>query len=121
MHKQFNIEGAVKPMMLSNDVEQFRINFMKEELQEYEDARTLEDKIDALVDLVVVAMGTAYLHGFDWTPHWEEVFRANMDKVRVANASESKRGSPIDLRKPDGWQGPNHTKILCAKGEYPNW
>ncbi len=110
LHEKFGLRAPDSPVDLPVDVLDFRINFMREELKEYEDASTLEDQIDALVDLVVVAMGTAYLHGFDWEKHWHEVFMANMKKERVNSADQSKRGHAMDLRKPEGWKAPNHTQ-----------
>jgi hypothetical protein len=36
----------------------------------------------------------------------DAVQKANMAKVRVAKAEDSKRGSTFDVRKPEGWVGP---------------
>lgn len=111
-HEKFGIYMPFPPQQLPSDVEDFRVNFMQEELDEYKNSETLEDKIDALVDLVVVAMGTAYMHGFDWQRHWDEVFAANMSKVRTGDATKSKRNHSLDITKPEGWVPPDHSKYL---------
>jgi predicted HAD superfamily Cof-like phosphohydrolase len=106
-HYKFGHERPLKPKMLDPDTEAFRIKFMHEELAEYMAAQTLEDKFDALIDLAYVVLGTAYMHGFNFNAGWKRVHEANMRKVRANNASDSKRGSALDVIKPDGWQAPD--------------
>ena len=89
-----------------------RIGHIEEELAELKDSITdnnLEEVIDALVDIIYVAAGTANLCGFDLEDHWDEVHNCNMKKVR----GKTKRGSAFDVKKPEGWTGPNHTDILA--------
>lgn len=112
MHEHYGLRAPSTPRQLDQETHDYRVKFLHEELQEYIEAETLEDKIDALVDLVVVAMGTAHMHGFDWSSHWNEVHRANMQKERCTDASQSKRGSALDLIKPEGWVGPSHSQFL---------
>lgn len=87
----------------------------------------LEEALDGLIDLVYVAFGTADLMGFNnqcplvpkgngqWSV-WQEagmrVQQANMKKVRVENATESKRGTVFDVKKPEGWMAPRFDDIL---------
>lgn len=87
-----------------------RMEMIKEEVKELHDAVAVADKeqmIDALVDIVYVAIGTARMCGFDFNKHWEEVHKCNMKKVRGV----SKRGHDFDVCKPLGWQEPNHKSI----------
>ena len=105
-HTKFELPKAETPTFLPKEVSSFRVGFMNEELDEYVDALALHDMemaLDALVDLVYVVLGTAYLHGFDFNEAFRRVHEANMKKVRVKNAGESKRGSTYDVRKPEGW------------------
>jgi predicted HAD superfamily Cof-like phosphohydrolase len=115
-HKKFDLKGSDIPTRLSAEVVKFRIKFMYEELLEYEDAVTHDDiagQLDALVDLVYVALGTAYLAGLPFEAAWNEVHTCNMRKVRAGtNGEGSKRGSPHDVIKPEGWRGPDYSKIL---------
>jgi predicted HAD superfamily Cof-like phosphohydrolase len=83
---------------------------MQEELDEYSSARSdsnLAGQLDALVDILYVAIGTAYQHGFDLAEAWRRVHEANMQKVRVQKFQDSTRGSLFDVVKPPGWVPPN--------------
>ena len=106
-HEKFGLEYNGPPRNLPSDLEQFRTDFMREELAEYQTTHMKAKKLDALVDLVYVAIGTAYLHGFDFNEAWRRVHEANMKKVRAKRADQSKRGSTYDVVKPPGWQPPN--------------
>ena len=66
-------------------------------------------QFDALLDLAYVVAGTALMMGI--TPEqWDEgmaaVHNANMKKVRATSAGDSKRGTKLDVVKPEGWTGP---------------
>ena len=115
MHDKFGIERLEKPDFLDEEHMDFRLKFLREELQETEDAyysKDLEETIDGLIDLIVVAVGTLDLMGVDGQLHFNEVHYCNMTKEVVKNADESKRGFHIDLKKPEGWIPPNHKKVL---------
>ena len=112
-HQRFNISGYGKGITYLTEEERlFRIRAMQEELNEFVEAHTLNDEIDALVDLVVFAIGTAERMGFEWDPHWDEVMRANNEKEPCETAARSKRGFKLDLCKPEGWTPPNHETII---------
>jgi predicted HAD superfamily Cof-like phosphohydrolase len=88
----------------------FRIQFLIEELVEYVRANVMGDlagQLDALVDEVYVSCGTARLHGFDFNEAWRRVHAANMRKIRVEMADDSKRFSLFDVVKPIGWEPAN--------------
>lgn len=85
------------------DIKEFREKTLHEELKEFELAVTREDKLDALVDLVYFAIGTAYLYGFDFNKAWSKVHAKNMEKIRAKKKSDSKRKSTFDVVKPAGW------------------
>lgn len=90
---------------------EFRIDFLREELEETESAlinMDAEEIVDGLIDLCVVAIGT--LDAFDVDPYkaWDEILRANMAKeVGVKESRPNPLGMP-DLTKPKDWEGPNH-------------
>tara|TARA_B100000941_G_scaffold141335_1_gene100146 strand:- start:2208 stop:2609 length:402 start_codon:yes stop_codon:yes gene_type:complete len=90
---------------------EFRINFLREELEETELAlinMDAEEIVDGLIDLCVVAIGT--LDAFDVDPYkaWDEILRANMAKeVGVKESRPNPLGMP-DLTKPKDWEGPSH-------------
>jgi len=111
-HRKFGLPSD-GPARRLDDVERiFREKFMEEELKEYKEADTKADQLDALVDLCYVAIGTAVMQGFDFDEAWRRVHEANMKKVRVSSASQSKRGSTLDVVKPPGWTPPDHSDLV---------
>jgi len=115
--QKFKVPMAVTPHFLQEETFQFRLKFLQEELDEFETAHLSGDMhgaADALVDLAYVLHGTALMMGLPWPRLWDEVQRANMTKVRAKHAGESKRGTALDVVKPEGWKGPDHTAALGA-------
>jgi predicted HAD superfamily Cof-like phosphohydrolase len=132
-HEKFDLKYVGPPRTLPEELAMFRAGFMAEELGEYafggdrvdidilvsivkEDLKptNLEDQFDALIDLVYVAIGTAYMQGFDFNEGWRRVHEANMKKVRAATAVDSARGSTYDVVKPDGWQAPSLKDLVSV-------
>lgn len=133
-HRRFGLEYKGPPRALPLDLGVFRTGFIAEELSEYvspkqehhdrlvglvksyyEDMRhgvTLEKQFDALIDMVYVAMGTAYLQGFAFDEGWRRVHEANMKKVRAMDASHSTRNSTHDVVKPPGWTPPDLSDLV---------
>lgn len=93
-----------------------RHSFLQEELDELKQAIQEDNKveiIDALVDIVYIALGTSNLMGFDFYKHWEAVHTANMSKERGIKPGREFTGG-YDVIKPSGWVGPDekHQEIL---------
>lgn len=103
--KVLNYEFPDKPTLLigSHKIEQ--LVKITEELNELNDADTLSDQADALVDLVYFALGTLHQMGVDAQRVWDEVHRANMTKKR----GTTKRGVDNDAYKPEEWKAPDHS------------
>lgn len=141
-HRKFEIEYEGKPRSLDLLLQEFRLDFMREELSEYhysieelsrelsynkpdpgEILIHLEGALDALVDLVYVTLGTAYLHGFNFNEAWRRVHAANMMKIRAPSARASKessgRGHVADVIKPQGWIPPSHTDLIEDHAHLP--
>jgi predicted HAD superfamily Cof-like phosphohydrolase len=102
----------------------FRIGRLVEEVHEADEAlRELEEDksdinafaklIDALVDTVYIAIGTATSHGVDFSEAWRRVHEANMAKERAVN-TESKWGIKWDIVKPEGWTAPNLIDLVLS-------
>jgi predicted HAD superfamily Cof-like phosphohydrolase len=106
-HEKFGLAYDGPPRRLPRELEQFRRDFLIEEAEEYTVSATQVDRLDALVDIVYVALGSAYMHGFDFAEAWRRVHAANMKKVRAAHAGESARNTAHDVVKPPGWEKPN--------------
>jgi predicted HAD superfamily Cof-like phosphohydrolase len=66
----------------------------------------LIETIDGMCDLLVVTYGTAEEMYVDLEPHFDEVHRANMDKLGGPVREDGKQ------LKPKGWKAPDHKKIL---------
>lgn len=115
------IPRAERPSLLHDELLQFRLRFLAEELSELYSAAAEKDLIgmaDALVDLVYVAHGTAIIMGLPWQQIWDEVHSANMGKERVNKAEDSKRGHVSDVVKPKGWKPPDLAKYI-GEGPWP--
>jgi predicted HAD superfamily Cof-like phosphohydrolase len=117
-HEKFQVPLAPKHTLLEGEALKFRLDFLQEELNELRKAHeegNLDDAIDAIIDLEVVLLGTAQFMGVSpeaYEEHWDEVHTANMAKERCTDASQSKRGTALDIRKPEGWKKPSHTGII---------
>jgi predicted HAD superfamily Cof-like phosphohydrolase len=118
-HEKFGLHYHGPPRPLEVDLRGFRVNFMHEELTEYIKAcfdRDLEKQLDALVDLIYVAAGTAYLQGFDLDEAFRRVHLANMRKVKATSDEQSTRGNgKFDIIKPPGWTPPDLSDLVRVK------
>jgi predicted HAD superfamily Cof-like phosphohydrolase len=121
-HRKFDLhtsDAEPGPVEITSDLIEFRTKFMQEELDEFKDAVAFADHpaiFDALLDLVYVAMGTAHLFGYPWQEGWDEVQRANMEKLRATTAEQSLRGSTWDVVKGPDWTPPDIAGVLREVG-----
>jgi len=117
-HQKFEIPRLPQPGLLAVEDMGFRISFLFEEMQELVTAYEGDDLVeqfDALIDLVYVALGTAYMMGLPFADGWSRVHEANMKKVRAESEFDprSKRMHKFDVVKPEGWVSPDLTD-LCS-------
>lgn len=118
-HRKFDMMVHSEPTHLTGRKLAERVVCMREEVQEFEDAARDQDMakmFDALIDLVYFAKGTAVQMGLPWDEGWEEVQRANMEKVRGVGP----RGQKVDCVKPPGWVPPQIGLVLEMAG-YKRW
>lgn len=136
-HERFGLFYHGKPRILPADLADFRVKFMREELEEWADAQreasdspddpsmfdtpiedTLELQLDSVVDLMYVALGTIYMQGLtlQFEEAWRRVHEANMRKVRKLRATDghqdSGRAAQYDVVKPAGWEPPRHIDLV---------
>jgi len=114
-HEKFDIPQTEMSSFLPKDMMQFRVEFLKEEVEEFVDAYMTDNvykAFDALIDLVYVALGTAYMMNLPWNVGWQHVQDANMRKERAKTVAESKRGTTIDVVKPEGWVAPDDLLVI---------
>lgn len=107
-HGKMKQDYKGEPRQLDPEMLGFRMTFMMEELQEFNLAGQEGDLVrqaDALVDLVYVAMGTAYLMGLPWELLWEQVHKANMDK-EPGQLDATSAYKKFKVLKPIGWVKP---------------
>lgn len=105
MHKKFGLTSAGLPWHLEPHEKAFRVKALQEELDEYNMATTLVDEYDALLDLIVFAVGTLDRQGLPLLEGFEKVMKANMAK-EVGQNGDKRGGFKRDLVKPKGWVGP---------------
>jgi len=114
-HKKYGFEKNEKVGIPDdNELVNFRTSFLMEELAEYTNAITKKDAagaLDALVDIVYIALGTAWLFNLPFEKAWKEVQKANMSKIRAKDKT-GKRGTKFDVIKPKDWKAPNIERIV---------
>jgi predicted HAD superfamily Cof-like phosphohydrolase len=71
----------------------------------------LADFIDGVCDTIYVTVGGIVNLGISLDPYWDEVQRANMDKLAGPKREDGKQ------LKPEGWVGPRHDVILAKYGD----
>ena len=107
------------PHHIPRQHEVFRLRALQEELTELNDGyknHDLEAIADALVDLVVFALGTAVVHDLPWEPLFAEVMRANMEKIPGEGNKFRRVDGVVDLLKPDNWRPPDILRTLQQHG-----
>lgn len=106
-HRRFGFPAPDGVTMLSRPQADQRERLIREEFRElYE---TFGDcaphrMAGELVDLIYVCLGTAVAMGLDLEPHWREVQRKNMQKVKVPGKWKA--------QKPEGFEPPDHLGVL---------
>ena len=120
-HKKFGFAKNEKVGIPDdNELVNFRTSFLAEEFAEYTNAITKKDAaaaLDALVDIVYIALGTAWLFNLPFDKAWKEVQKANMSKIRAKSKSK-KRGTKFDVVKPKDWKAPNIERIVEEEREW---
>ena len=119
-HNKFGFKKSQKVgIPEDSELVNFRTSFLMEELAEYTQAITKKDDaaaLDALIDIVYIALGTAWLFNLPFEKGWREVQKANMSKVRAKSKSK-KRGTAFDVIKPKDWKAPNIDRIVEEEKE----
>lgn len=125
MHSKFGVHDVINTLdqQKLQKFLQFRLDFLQEELDEAKATLTLTDEewankskdeskaaavVDAMIDLVVVAIGTLDAFAVDTDVAWHRVHEKNMQKQP---GIKKERPNPLgfpDLIKPEGWTPPRH-------------
>ena len=110
MGQKFGVNAAVRklsPEMLYEYV-QFRIGCLEEELEELKLAKTGDDAVDAIIDLLVFGIGTLSQLDVDVAEAWRRVHAANMTKSPGIKPGRPNPWNLPDLVKSADWKAPDH-------------
>ena len=102
--EKFGQMVRTKPQFPDDKTMQLRLNLIKEELSELEEAmkaKNLKEVADALTDILYVTYGAGYAYGIDLDQCFKEVQRANMSKL-------GEDGKPIYNDQGKVMKGPNY-------------
>jgi predicted HAD superfamily Cof-like phosphohydrolase len=112
-----DIKQAKGPNLLHDDIMKARHKHMIEEANEFVYSNNMSDLhgcVDALVDVIYVALGTANMMGLtedEFAECWRRVHEANMAKTAV----KDKDGHKLGVVKPKGWLAPDFADVLGAE------
>lgn len=107
-----------RPRFLSSEDNVSLIKLLTENIEAYIDGYTLKD-----AKKIKKALGSLYLNCLfastrmdltneQWDELWLDVQKCNMSKERAKTVEQSKRGSTLDMYKPEGWQPPRTEELL---------
>ena len=101
----FNHPTMSKPTFMPKERAESRMNWVKEEVDEFLESDNVIDQADALVDALYFILGTAVEIGVDLEPVFDIVQGANMSKL-WADGKPHYRESDGKVAKPEGWEAP---------------
>jgi NTP pyrophosphatase (non-canonical NTP hydrolase) len=98
------------------DPKQFRLytKLLREEMDEFVEAVQNKDEVeifDALLDIIVVAIGAGISAGYPMQLGWDEVVLSNMRKINPQTGKVDRREDGKIL-KPANWRAPNLRKVM---------
>ena len=109
--KTFGQEVKIKPSFSSDKINKLRIDLIKEELDELQEAMKKNDLIevaDALTDILYVTYGAGHAFGINLDKCFDEVQNSNMSKL-------GENGEPIYNESGKVMKGPNYFKPDLSK------
>ncbi|MDB4828016.1 nucleoside triphosphate pyrophosphohydrolase family protein [Candidatus Pelagibacter sp.] len=109
--KTFGQEVKSKPSFSSDKINKLRVDLIKEELDELQEAIKNNDLLevaDALTDILYVTYGAGHAFGIDLDKCFEEVQNSNMSKL-------DENGKPIYNESGKVMKGPNYFKPDLSK------
>ena len=109
--KTFGQEVKTKPSFSSDKINKLRIDLIKEELEELQEAMKNNDLLevaDALTDILYVTYGAGHAFGIDLDKCFDEVQNSNMSKL-------GENGEPIYNEYGKVMKGPNYFKPDLSK------
>ena len=122
MHNKFQVTEFIKNnsdnKLLLKKFLKFRLDFIKEELNETFDAyfnKNDVEVLDGLIDILVVTLGTLDAFKCDTYKAWENIHSSNMSKTPGVNLTRPNNFSLPDMVKGKNFKKPeinNYTGLL---------
>ena len=109
--KTFGQEVKTKPSLSTDKINKLRVDLIKEELDELQEAIKNNDLLevaDALTDILYVTYGAGHAFGIDLDKCFDEVQNSNMSKL-------GENGEPIYNESGKVMKGPNYFKPDLSK------
>ena len=109
--KTFGQEVKTKPSFSSDKINKLRIDLIKEELEELQEAMKNNDLLevaDALTDILYVTYGAGHAFGIDLDKCFDEIQNSNMSKL-------GENGEQIYNDSGNVMKGPNYFKPDLSK------
>ena len=109
--KTFGQEVKTKPSLSTDKINKLRIDLIKEELDELQEAMKNNDLLeiaDALTDILYVTYGAGHAFGIDLDKCFDEVQNSNMSKL-------GENGEPIYNESGKVMKGPKYFKPDLSK------
>jgi predicted HAD superfamily Cof-like phosphohydrolase len=108
-HEAFGHPSSSVPTFVEAERAEARAEWMREEIDEFLEARDICEQYDAMIDLIYFALGTLVELGVPPAEGFEVVHRANMSKL----GSDGKPIYRADGKtvKPAGWRDPREDLV----------
>ena len=103
-HEAFEHPVGARPGVLDGERVASRAAWLREEVEEFIHAETVDEQVDAMVDLIYFALGTMVELGVEAAPVFELVHQANMRKLWPDG--KPRFGGDGKVQKPATWTDP---------------
>lgn len=113
-HMACDVSEFDELVSVPKEIRELRFRLLEEEYNEYLKWEKENDEMqiaDALADMIYIIVWTARVYGIPLDKVWQEVQRANMDKVDKSTWKVKKREDGKVL-KPEWWVGPQIEEVV---------
>jgi len=104
-HEIFKHPVCNTPTMIKSERANARADWMREEIEEFLEAKDIVEQADAMGDLLYFCLGSCVEMGVDIEPIFEIIQQSNMNKI-WSDGTVHYRESDGKVAKPEGWQAP---------------
>lgn len=106
------------PIEMSPVAVDFLCKMIKDEMQEFVQAKSSAEQADAMIDIIYYIMDSAIRHGINLDSVFAVVHLANMTKVIDGQVTLREDGK---VEKPEGFEPPNIDRVIEAMEELGSW